>query len=256
MLSLVHNHSRSYSSYLRHPLFDNYEDITSEEINKLLANQQVSITPGELNKLKSIPGVKFDLPLNDETLPGFIGLIGRSNSRVHRSGIYMFTHITSGSQYIGSSNNLARRLFGYFRHEHNEKENSGLLLPLLRKEGVAAFSLEIFIIPLSYPSNSYLFLEQYHLLNKKFDLNTQRIVQFRALRPHNIYLYDREGKTLYYSSESHSKLKQELGIHYSTFNKYINQDNYYLNFFLITGTPYSVLRTPYSVLRTPYSVLL
>jgi hypothetical protein len=68
-------------------------------------------------------------------------------------------------------------------------------------------------------------------------LNTQRIVQFRALRPHNIYLYDREGKTLYYSSESHSKLKQELGIHYSTFNKYINQDNYYLNFFLFTDTP-------------------
>ena len=122
-------------------------------------------------------------------------------------------------------------MFGYFRHENNQKDNFGLLLPILRKEGIAAFSLEIFIIPSKFPSNSYLFLEQYHLLNKNFYLNTQRIVQFRALRSHTIYLYDREGKILYYSTESHSKFKQELGIHYTTFNKYMNQDSYYLNFF-------------------------
>jgi len=138
-------------------------DINSEVINKLLVNQQVSISQEELYKLIAIPGVKFELPLNDDTLRAFISLVGRSNSRVNRSGVYIFSRLASGRKYVGSSNSLARRLFGYFRHEYNEKDNFGLLLPLLKKEGVAAFSLEMFIVPLRYPSDSYLFLEQYYL---------------------------------------------------------------------------------------------
>ena len=50
-------------------LYDEYNNITSEILNKLLANQQVSITLLELDRLKDIPGVKFDLPLNDHTYP-------------------------------------------------------------------------------------------------------------------------------------------------------------------------------------------
>jgi hypothetical protein len=107
---------------------------------------------------------------------------------------------------------------------------------MLRKQGLGAFSLEIFIIPAEFSPNSYLYLEQYHLLNKKFDLNTQRMVQFRALRPHKIYLYDLEGKILYYSCDSYSKLQKDLGIHYVTFKKCIEQGNNYLNFFKITDT--------------------
>jgi hypothetical protein len=66
------------------------------------------------------------------------------------------------------------------------------------------------------------------------DLNTQRTVQFRALRPHNVYLYDLEGKILYYSCSSFSKLQEDLGIHYSTFKKSL--ENNYLNFFKITDS--------------------
>ena len=73
-------------------------------------------------------------------------------------------------------------------------------------------------------------------LNKNFDLNTQRTVQFRALRPHKIYLYDLEGKILYYSCSSFSKLKEDLGIHYTTFKKCLEQGNNSLNFFRITDT--------------------
>ncbi len=131
------NRLRFYSSCSQFQLFDKYEDITSEVMNKVLVNQQVSITQTELEKLKSIPGVKFDLPLNDDTVRAFIGLVGRSNSRISRAGVYIFTRIATGSQYVGSTNSLARRLFGYFRHEKNEKENSGLLLPILKKQGVA-----------------------------------------------------------------------------------------------------------------------
>jgi len=52
-------------------------------------------------------------------------------------------------------------------------------------------------------------LEQYHLLNKRFNLNTQRVVNFRVNQGTDIYLYDIEGKILFYASKS---LNQ---IHYS-----------------------------------------
>jgi hypothetical protein len=41
------------------------------------------------------------------------------------------------------------------------------MLPMLREKGLEAFSLEVFVIPDEFSSDSYLFLEQYHLLNKK-----------------------------------------------------------------------------------------
>lgn len=73
------------------------------------------------------------MPLNDDTARAFIGLVGRSNSRINRAGVYILILLATGSKYVGSSNSLARRLFGYFRHEYNEKENYGLMLPILKK---------------------------------------------------------------------------------------------------------------------------
>ena len=70
-------------------LYDNYQDITSEIINNLLVNQDVSITEEELEKLKAIPGVKFDLPLSDETYRAFIGLVGRPKTRIRKPGVYI-----------------------------------------------------------------------------------------------------------------------------------------------------------------------
>jgi len=77
------------------------------------------------------------------------------------------------------------------------------LLPLIKKEGFDKFSLEIFVMPAEFSSGYYfLFLEQYHLFNKRFNLNTQRIVNFRVSQGRNIYLYDIEGKILFYASKS------------------------------------------------------
>ena len=58
-----------------------FRDITSEEINKLLVKQGVSISEEELNKLKNISGVKFDLPINDQTSSAFVGLVGKPKGR-------------------------------------------------------------------------------------------------------------------------------------------------------------------------------
>jgi hypothetical protein len=59
-------------------------------------------------------------------------------------------------------------------------------------------------MPLSLSSDyNFLFLEQYYLLHRSFDLNTQRIVNFRINQGKSIYLYDLDGKkTLYYTSKS------------------------------------------------------
>jgi len=59
-------------------------------------------------------------------------------------------------------------------------------------------------MPSEFSSDYYfLFLEQYFLLHESFNLNTQRIVNFRVNQGNRIYLYDLKGKTfLYYSSKS------------------------------------------------------
>lgn len=202
-----------------------------------MQNQKVSITKTELEKLKKIPGVKFDLPLNDQTIPSFQALVGKPHARGWKAGIYIFTHIPTGSKYIGSSNSLSRRLNQYFTFKHINQENSGQLIPLIKIEGFDKFSLEIFVMPIEFSFGFYyLFLEQYHLLNKNFNLNSQRIVNFRVNQGTNIYLYDLEGKTLYYTSNSLNKIKGDLGIHHNTCINCIKKGDSFLNFFKITNT--------------------
>jgi len=138
---------RYFSSSPRKVTHSNYDYITSEVLNDLLANQQVSITQAELDKLKALPGVKFDLPLNDQTYLAYESLVGKPHTKGWKVGVYIFTHKPSGSQYIGSSNSLSRRLDQYFTFKHFQQENSGLLLPLIKKDGYDKFSLEIFVIP-------------------------------------------------------------------------------------------------------------
>lgn len=87
-------------------------------MNKLVANQGVSITQDTLNKIIAIPGVKFDLPITDQTIPALVGLIGRPNTRILKAGVYIFTHKLTGDKYVGSSNSLSRRLDQYFNFKH------------------------------------------------------------------------------------------------------------------------------------------
>ena len=70
--------NRRYLSTVSSPkLHDSNTEVTCEEINNLLIVQGLSITQAELDRLKSIPGVKFDLPIIDEVYPAFAALVGR-----------------------------------------------------------------------------------------------------------------------------------------------------------------------------------
>ena len=210
---------------------------TSEIINNVLLNQKVSISQEELNKLLNLPKVKFDLPITKETYSAFLALVGKPQSRRSSTGIYIFTHTITNSKYVGSSNDLSRRFKQYF--EKNVLFNNktfGLLLPLIEKEGFEAFTLEIIVIPTSYPKYSHCFLEQYYLLDKEFNLNTHKIVNFRVNQGYKIYLYDLDYKILYYTSNSLNKFCADLGIHHSSYKKCIANDSLYLNFFRISKT--------------------
>lgn len=229
---------RYFSSLSSHRRIHSYRDVTKEEINKLLENQGVSISEEELKKLKSISGVRFDLPINDQTKGAFGSLVGKPKGRSWKSGVYIFTHKATGNSYVGSSNNLSRRLDQYFTFKHFNKNNSGLLLPLIKKEGFQAFSLEIFVMPEELATDYYfLFLEQYYILTQNYKLNTQQIVNFRVNQGKNVFLYDLEGKILYYSAKSYNQLQGNLGIHFNTYTNCIKKGDSYLKLFKLTHTP-------------------
>ena len=122
---------------------NNHSRITSEVINKVLANKGVSITQKELDRLLNIKGVTFELPFNSQTFQALFGLIGKPKSRRHKASIYIFTHLATGRKYVGSSNSLSRRLEQYFNPNPLFYKEYGLLLPLIKKEGVRKKSKKI-----------------------------------------------------------------------------------------------------------------
>ena len=98
----------------------------------------------------------------------------RTAVRVNHSGqrgIYVWTNLLNGNQYVGSSNNLGIRLSSYFNISYliRQKGRGSLIALALVKHGLAAFSLQV--LPMgpglvkTTPSNErdYLSLEQYYL---------------------------------------------------------------------------------------------
>lgn len=147
---------RAYSNLT---LYDNYAGITSEVINNLLIIQ-VSITQVELESASPKKDtIKYYLPLDDQSY-SFENLVGRPKTRGLKAGVYIFTHLATGSQYVGSSNSLSRRLDQSFTFKQFNLDNSGQLLPLIKKQGFDKFSWrqEIFVMPAEFSSGYYFFI--------------------------------------------------------------------------------------------------
>lgn len=208
----------------------------SEVINSVLLNQKVAISQKELDELLSLPSVKYDLPFSDETYPSLLALIRKPHSKRSNAGVYIFTHKSTGNKYVGSSNDLARRFKQYFdKHLLFANKSSGLLMPLINQEGLKAFNLQVIVVSSTYPKHSHCFLEQYFLLDKSFNLNTQRIVNFRVNQGLKVFLYDLDCKTLYYSSNSLNAFCADLGIHSSSYRKCISSGVPFLGLFVISN---------------------
>lgn len=208
---------------------------TSSEINKILLNQNLSITELKLKELLKVKGVEIDLPITTSENKKLLGKLTGKSKYKGFFGVYIFIHKKTGKKYVGSSNLLRRRIDYYFKGKY---PLTGKFLPLLQKEGLKSFKLIIFKLDSNkFSIQDALILEQYYLLNKEFNLNTLRVVNAGSSKGKAIFIYDLTCSTLYYYAKSKIELKRVLKIHTETSKKFIDSKLPYLNKFLLLSYP-------------------
>lgn len=206
-------------------------------MNKIFLNQNLIVTDSKLDQLLKVKGVELDLPIaTSENLKLLDELTGKSKYKGF-FGVYMFLHKNTGYKYVGSSNLLRRRMDYYFKGDFR-RNLTGKFLPLLYKEGLKAFKLIIFKLDSNkFSYQDALILEQFHLLNKEFNLNTLRVVNAGSSKGDPVYVYDLTCSTLYYQAKSKIELKRVLKIHTDTSKNFVDSKLPYLNKFLLLSYP-------------------
>lgn len=213
-----------------HELVSDYlkkgEQVTVEIINKILSYCNITVTEEQFTKLINLPKYRIDMKDIKKASKEIIKLVGLPSSKIQVSGVYIFTHLISGSKYVGSSSQLAIRLRSYIK---NKNINIGLFIPFLRQEGINNFSLEIIPVINNWSFRSELVLEQYYLLNTGFSLNRIKVINTPSgSNSKALYMYNRDKTILYYCSSQQSDFINNLNIHYMTFNKHLKNNTYYL----------------------------
>ena len=201
---------------------------THDVINKILLNQNLSNTNDKLQELLKVKGIEMDLPIKNKII--FSQLTGNSKYKGYM-GVYIFIHKATGQKYVGSSNLLRRRMEYYFKGDF---PLAGKFLSFLHKEGLAAFKLVIFKLDnTKFNIKDGLYLEQYYLLQREFNLNTLRVVNAGSSKGKGVYVYNLTCDTLYYHANSQIELKRVLRVHTETCKKYIDTGNPYLGKFIL-----------------------
>jgi hypothetical protein len=218
--------------------------VTAENINEILAYCYIKITKHELESL--INTTSFTLTnLNQKSITKEIlkDKLGLPNSKQRIPGIYIFTHVSTGRKYVGSSSQLAFRLNGYINLSHRE---SGLLIPILKKEGLKNFSLQVFPFYHNYIKGSEVVLEQYYLLDSSFTLNTIRVANNPSgSNSKSLYMYNRDMTILYFFSTKQIDFIRKLNVHHTTFSKHLEKGTYYLGKYLFSRVPVLTAKVKY-----------
>lgn len=97
-----------------------------------------------------------------------------------------------------SSSQLAIRLYRYLNYKHLL---IGKFIPLLHKDKLSNFTLEIIPLVNNFSFKSEIVLEQYFLYCPSFNLNTVRVANNPSgsnAKP--LFMYNRDKTILYYSS--------------------------------------------------------
>lgn len=137
--------------------------------------------------------------------------------------------------YVGSSSTLARRLIGYFNNTHKD---TGKLIPLIKKEGINAFNLEVIPLIDNYVINQEISLEQYFLLHSKFNLNTLKVINnFSGARSKPLYMYTKDFSKLIYSSHVQEDFIFKLKIHHNIFTTSLKKGTLYLGKYIFSEKP-------------------
>lgn len=205
--------------------------ITAKIINEILGVSGIKTTDEKLKKLINTKSFYFQ-SFNRITLEGIEKILGGVRSAAV-PGVYIFTHIPTNKKYVGSSKHLSRRINQHF----GGYQTYGLFVPFLKKKGRQNFSLEIFPIFDNYEENSEIVLEQYHLLNPIFTLNTLRHATVVSVKGKPIFMYNRDMSILYYYTSEQINLIKNFSIHHTTLTKHLNNGTYYLGKYLFLREP-------------------
>lgn len=204
------------------------QPVTAKIINDIFLSRfcNIHITEDMLKDLLNTPRFVLNDLNKSETIKIIKDKVGSPSDKNQIPGIYIFKHKDTGDKYVGSSSQLAIRLDGYLKEKHRA---IGLLIPILYKEELSNFSLEVIPLYNSYDFRSEIVLEQYYLLDPSFNLNTVRVANKPSgsnAKP--LYMYNRDKSILYYSSMQQKDFINNLNIHYVTFNKHLKMGTYYL----------------------------
>lgn len=175
-----------------------------------------------------------------ETLDLIYEKLGLPHSKVQSQGVYIFTCLTTGQKYVGSSSQLSFRLKGYLNQTH---KNTGKLIPLIKEIGLSQFKLEVICLPYYPELRPEIVLEQYYLLNPSFNLNTVRIANNPSgsnSRP--LYFYNRDKSILYFFTSQQKDFITKLNISHFTFTKHLEKGTYYLGKYLFSRERVSTAR--------------
>ena len=204
-------------------------------INEILAYCEISITDEILQDLINSPRIILNNLDTEESKKILKDNLGLPSSKIQIPGVYIFTHKNTKQKYVGSSSQLAVRLFGYL---NNKYKTIGKLIPLLNKEKFSHFTLEIIPLYNNYSFRSEIVLEQFYLLDPSFNLNTIRVANNPSgsnAKP--LFMYNRDKTVLYYSSTQQIDFIKNLNISHFTFTKHLNKGSYYLGKYLFTRFP-------------------
>ena len=205
--------------------------VTTSIINDVLAYCNITITDEKLKYLLKTPSfILMNLNSKNITKQILRHKLGKPNGKQRIPGIYIFTHLVTGGKYVGSSTELALRLNSYINLTHRE---SGLLTSLLKKEKLKNFSLQVFPFCDKYRKDWKIVLEQYHLLDPSYTLNTNRVANNPSdSNAKSLYMYNRDMSILYYSCTRQIDFIRKFNIHHTTLTKHLNNATYYLGKYL------------------------
>ena len=209
--------------------------VTFKVINEILAYCNISITEDILNSLIKAPSIIIKNLDTNETKKILKDNIGLPSSKIQIPGVYIFKHKITGLKYVGSSSQLALRLSGYLNYTHKP---IGKFIPLLFKDRLSKFTLEVIPLVNNYNFRSEIVLEQYYLLDPSFTLNTVKVVNNPSgsnAKP--LFMYNRDKTILYYSSTQQIDFIKNLNISHFTFSKHLKNGSYYLGKYLFSREP-------------------
>lgn len=206
--------------------------VTLKVLNEILAYSNILVSEDTLNSLLAIPKLVFYDLHKQETLDLIYEKFGAPHSKIQTQGVYIFTYLSTGQKYVGSSSQLVFRLKSYLVQTH---KSTGKLIPLIKEVGLSKFKLEVICLPYFPEFKSEIILEQYFLLDPSFNLNTIKVSNNPSgSNSKALFMYNRDRSILYYYTTQQKDFISKLNISHFSFTKHLTKGTYYLGKYLFT----------------------